>query len=86
MANYTGGANTICPFYIREAACSITCEGAGAAVVLMMRFPSKDEKPLWQSQYCCTFGYPRCPVAKMLLEKYGAGASGTASAVIDKAV
>jgi len=70
MANYTGGANTICPFYERETERSITCEGLRGDSVLTMRFPTRREKTAWQEEFCMTFTHNRCPLARACYEKY----------------
>ena len=74
MANYTGGANTVCPFYMHEADKSITCEGLRETSLLMMRFRQREEKEAWQAEFCVKFSYDQCPVAWMLLQKYDAQA------------
>ena len=70
MANYKGGANTICPFYERETDRSITCEGLRENSVLTMRFPARKDKSAWQEDFCMTFAYRRCPLARACYEKY----------------
>lgn len=70
MANYNGGATTICPYYEKEAALSITCTGAIENSLQMNRFNSKDAKERWQALVCSTYSYNRCPIAKLHEENY----------------
>ena len=70
MPNYTGGADTVCPFYLREDAKSISCESFGLASVMTMKFKKTEEKRAWQSQYCFLFSYGRCPIAAAIERKY----------------
>ena len=70
MPNYTGGADTVCPFYLREEAKSISCEGFGLASVMTMKFKKTEEKRAWQNQYCFLFSYGRCPIAAAIAKKY----------------
>ena len=70
MSNFTGGANTVCPFYDRENSTSITCEGIFAPSVITMKFKSAKDKKAWQECNCFLFEYKNCPVARGLIEKY----------------
>lgn len=70
MANFTGGANTVCPFYDTENNTSITCEGIFAPSVITMRFKCSKDKKVWQEENCFLFEYEKCPVARGLIEKY----------------
>ena len=55
MSNFTGGANTVCPFYDSENGTSITCEGVFVPSVITMRFKSSTDKKKWQKDYCFLF-------------------------------
>lgn len=66
MANYTGGANAVCPFYIREADKSITCEGAIPGAENAIKFTTEEEKRRHQDRYCSTFRFGDCPTAKAI--------------------
>ena len=70
MANLTGGANAVCPYYLREAPKSISCEGfAGEACLI--RFSTKDERRKWQECHCECINYAkRCPYAAMMDDLY----------------
>lgn len=70
MANLTGSANAICPYYLREAPLSISCEGfAGEAC--LSRFPTKEARQQWQTCHCESINYARrCPYAAMMEDLY----------------
>ena len=71
MASFSGGANTICPFYIKEAKKSITCEGLIDGVDCLMRFTDEGAKIAFQAENCERGDYfARCPQAVALEEKY----------------
>lgn len=70
MANVKGGTETVCPYYVREANKSITCEGMVAGTLTQHRFDSEAEMLSFQARYCCTTTYSRCPLASSLSEKY----------------
>lgn len=62
----------ICPFYEREAAMSVTCEGMECRVHTAVKFESCEDKRKWFARYCATYAYGRCPYAEMITEgKYG---------------
>lgn len=71
MANRYGGARTICPYYIREANKSITCEGMIPGTMNQQRFDTERELLVFQRRFCCTPSYRTCPVAASLGEKWG---------------
>lgn len=72
MSNYTFGAKTVCPFYVKEAGKSITCEGLSAETANMTRFESSGKKELYQTAHCETYEYAdNCPLAAALMRKYG---------------
>lgn len=70
MANITGGALCVCPFYLREATMSISCEGFVGEACLI-RFVSQRAKLEWQIAHCESMEYAsRCPYAAMLEAMY----------------
>jgi len=72
MANNPYGTKTVCPFYIREAQKSITCEGIIPGTCGMTRFDSASEKLAYQAVNCESYDYTaRCCLAAVLMEKYG---------------
>ena len=70
MSNYTGGVNTVCPFYDRETRFSVSCEGIKDGSVLTMRYPSAESRKEWQECYCFSFNYKSCPIAMLASKKY----------------
>ena len=70
MANYSGGVNVICPFYVKEAEKSVSCEGFYEGNTLMMRFPSKESKLEFMKKRCETKDYSSCMLAAALIKKY----------------
>jgi hypothetical protein len=59
-----------CPFYIKDDAIKITCEGFVQGSFLTMRFPNKEEK-LKQRKIFCEKGYKCCEIYRMLIsDKY----------------
>lgn len=75
MPNTTGGAKTKCPFYIKDAEKSISCEGMNDDVrCMVIRFRSEEEKAAYQEQKCQTYEYAsRCWIAAALTKKYEGG-------------
>jgi hypothetical protein len=71
VGNFTAGAKTICPFYIKEAKKSVTCEGLRPRMDTMIRFTSEADKRRFQHLNCERYGYEyRCLYAAALLSKY----------------
>lgn len=66
MANYKGGVTTICPYYLREAKLSISCESPITGSQNMTKFNDIQAKLNWQENICSTFRYGKCPIAKSL--------------------
>lgn len=58
-----------CPFYIRLAEQSITCEGITDDCVLKTIFKSKKEKTQHLKIFCCN-KYKNCEIHQMLEKKY----------------
>ena len=70
MSKYPGVANTVCPFYLREAEKTISCEGINGCECLKMCFDSNDEKKEWQVEVCYTHDFLICPLATVINEEY----------------
>lgn len=71
MSNSTGGGKTVCPFYLKEAKFSITCEGIILGTQMMTRFGSEEEKLNHQKCHCMRFTYKdTCPAAYFLTDEY----------------
>lgn len=71
MANHTGSARAICPFYVKEARLSITCEGLSEGTVCMTRFATTEEKTQYQAMNCEMYNYENCcRLAAALMTKY----------------
>ena len=51
---YWGTSNVECPYYIREARLSMTCEGF-IGNEIMMRFADEKDKEAFQRQECCRY-------------------------------
>lgn len=63
-------ANIRCPFFNRETAQAILCEGFTKQSVLMTKFPNEKKKIAYINKYCtrCTGG--DCYLAKSQFERY----------------
>ena len=62
--NIVGSGKTICPYYIREGKCSIVCMGHDEGVKeVMLLFKSKDEKKVYQNNFCFDKCYIGCAIA-----------------------
>lgn len=55
-----------CPFFRRQNADSITCEGA-VGVSAVQVFGRKEAKDKWRREYCGDFGFKLCPHYKGLM-------------------
>lgn len=72
MAKYGAGANAICPFFEKESAKSICCEGLVKDTLCLMRFRTELEKQIYQESHCDTYDYAAvCPMAAAIMrQKY----------------
>ncbi len=71
MPNKPGAAQTICPYYLNETPCSVTCEGLSPCSSIVLRFRAVKDKQLHKARLCDTFFYAqRCPMARALDERY----------------
>ena len=58
-----------CPFYHREEASSIFCEGVGVQSTIELHFQTSEEKKRYRKGYCCK-EYKKCLLSRMLYSKY----------------
>ena len=58
-----------CPYYIRSAEYSITCEGLNDGQEIATRFSTRDGKEYYAKHHCELIG-SKCPIRQMLNEKY----------------
>ena len=71
MAHYTGGVNTVCPFYRHESRYQVTCEGLTQGAATQLRFEEEAGKKRYMEERCARFDYERrCPLAGLLMKKY----------------
>lgn len=70
MSNVSGGASTVCPFYLRETDHSLTCEGCVRGSVTILRFGCRTDKRAWQAGICAHYHFRRCPLAFSAELKY----------------
>ncbi len=55
----------ICPYYKRETAQSVRCEGMSDGNLLHINFCSKENKKDHKKSYCCSHRYTNCPLARI---------------------
>lgn len=60
----------LCPFYIKEAKLSITCEGLLYRSQDAVRFERPDDRIAIIELYCKSADWATCPRAKILVQKY----------------
>lgn len=61
----------ICPFYKKTRSLqSIICEGYYDSQTFAATFSNPAELKFWLKNYCCTYGYMRCPHAVSLDIQY----------------
>ena len=59
----------VCPYYKRDTAVSISCEGLAPGSNIVQYFDGKEEKQSWARCVCCTHAYARrCIIAAALEE------------------
>jgi len=81
VSNFTGGARAVCPFYVKEAEKSITCEGLMPGTETAIRFPSSTAKRGYQQSVCeHADACKRCMLAAALDAKYRQGADNSGAA------
>ena len=71
MPNKSSSYKTICPFYIKDADKSITCEGLIPGTNDVRRFHTTQIKQEYQENVCQSEAYAYlCPIADALIEMY----------------
>ena len=60
-----------CPFYHREDACRVLCEGPAKGIALQLSFGGRRSYEQYRREYCYR-NWDRCLVAQMLVQKYEA--------------
>lgn len=58
-----------CPFYHKEEASSIYCEGVDERTTIKLLFQTADEKKRYRKFFCCK-EYKKCLLSQMLYGKY----------------
>ena len=71
MASAYGSTHTVCPFFIREYSKSVSCEGLSERDEIIYKFGSEPAKNAHQRKYCFGYNFTRCPIAKVIFDKYG---------------
>lgn len=69
MANTAGGVLSLCPFYLRDGKCSITCEGLIDNSRMIIMFEEAQQRQEWQEKNCYLYRCD-CPYKKILEKKY----------------
>lgn len=72
MPNKTCYAKAKCPYFKGDSRMSVACEPYIKLATRANRteFTSEDSRRGHEEKYCFTFGYNRCPYAKLLTERY----------------
>ena len=64
-------AAIICPYFVRMAKYSLSCEGAIPGTENMIRFATSDDMAEYVDVVCSKYGFHRiCPIARELERKY----------------
>lgn len=63
-------SKVLCPYYQGEDEDSVRCEGVCGARVMIMQFGGKAAKWAHTRGVCETNGWKRCPIARVVGEKY----------------
>ena len=63
-------AKAICPYYKQFKKQEIICEGIIDNTAIHIGFGNVHDLRRHVKKYCCHYDYEKCPVAKMLTEKY----------------
>ena len=68
-------AEVICPFYkgVENVGFTLRCEGAIGNSILAHKFFGEQARDRHMSRYCKSFRYGKCPISRLLEEKYAAG-------------
>lgn len=59
-----------CPFFHKDEALFITCEGWKDGTLNTLRFPTQALKIEYQNKYCKLMSYDKCAICKIANEKY----------------
>ena len=71
MANSTGAGAAFCPFFVKEADKSVTCEGLLPGTLTAMKFETADDRRAYVETVCCAKDCGRlCPLALSLMRLY----------------
>ena len=71
MANSTGAGAAFCPFFVKEAEKSLTCEGLLPGTFTAMKFDRVEERRAYMETACCSQDCARlCPLAASLMRLY----------------
>jgi nitrate reductase assembly molybdenum cofactor insertion protein NarJ len=61
----------VCPFYHKEEATKILCEGFCKSCSLQTSFAKNEQLLAHKARYCNTFkGYPQCPLYPVINKQY----------------
>lgn len=60
----------ICPYYFGSDKITISCEGMSKREQNIRKFASKSYKKRHFEQYCCSYDYKECFLAKIIEKKY----------------
>ena len=67
MPNETHNAMVICPFYHKVSRQGIVCDGVPAlSLRCVTEFISNDIRDEYMNDYCATYDWMECPLAKLL--------------------
>lgn len=70
MQKYTS-KEVVCPFYHKEEATKLLCEGFCKATSLQTSFTRRDELIMHKETHCNSFkGYPLCPLYSIINKQY----------------
>ena len=61
-----------CPFYDQEVRRRIKCESPFEGSILQVSFGADKGFKEHREAYCCSMNWEKCPIAKMLNDKYEA--------------
>lgn len=61
----------VCPFWLKDARKSVTCEGAEPGTLLSVKTGTEAALRKYKQRYCCSYSWKDCMVAQILLITYG---------------
>lgn len=59
-----------CPFYHKEDHRKLFCEGVEQGTAIQLTFDTNLHYGDYKSEFCCSYAWESCKIAKMLAEKY----------------